>query len=139
MNSRDRIDGDTFAQSFTVNYGNPKWDYRFEWMLRTPKTGIEGRLDAYGVRQELIYKFNTKWSLGGRVDWMRRHTKSGLGYDRYSVTFGVNWKPTRWITVRPEVRYDTCDGLKPYNKPKDGSPGGRRDQVSGGFSTVITF
>ncbi len=139
MNSRDRIDGDTFVQSFSVNYSSAKWDTKFEWISRNPKSGTEGRLDSYGLRQELIYKVDPHWSVGSRIEWMRRHTKSGLGYDRYTITFGVNWKPTPHITIRPEIKYENCDGNKPYYKPKDGSPGGRRDRFTGGASAVITF
>jgi len=28
----------------------------------------------------------------------------------YAVTAGVNWKPMKWLNIRPNVRYDWVDG-----------------------------
>ncbi|MDR2705890.1 MAG: porin, partial [Planctomycetaceae bacterium] len=28
------------------------------------------------------------------------------GEDYFQITLGANWKPTRYITIRPEIRYD---------------------------------
>lgn len=140
VDTRTKDDWRYYIQSFVVGYKTGKWDYRFEWTLRNQKVGSNGRhFGSYGINQELIYRLNAHWSLGTRIEWMHRYKKSGDGYERYKITFGANWKPVKWLTIKPEIRYDHCDGNTPFNKPKDGSPGGRKNQVTGGVSTVIKF
>lgn len=136
--TRTRDDRFSFVQSFIIGYKHKRTDYAFEWVLRDQKTGSGGRLE-YGINQELIYKLTPEWSLGARFGWMHRFTKSGMEYDRYNLSFGTNWKPNTWLIVRPEIRYDISDGTLPFNKPRDGSPGGRKDQFSGGVSVTIKF
>lgn len=36
----------------------------------------------------------------------------------YAVTAGVNWKPLKWLNVRPNVRYDWADGARPFGNAK---------------------
>ncbi len=74
-----------------------------------------------------------------RIVFCLFYTEAGTGYERYKLTVGLNWKPTKWLTVKPELQFDYSDGTKPFNKPKDGSFGSRSGQVSGGVSTVILF
>lgn len=136
--TKTRDDTFDFSQSFIFGYRFKKASYTLEWSIRNRKTGGGGRME-YGLNQELIHKINSRWSLGARFGWTHRFTKSGLGYERCNLTFGANWRPNKWLLIRPELRYDFCEGLKPFNKPKDGTPGGRKDQWSGGISTVIKF
>ena len=139
VDTRTRDDWRYYIQSFIVGYKTNKWDYRFEWTLRNQKVGNNGHFGCYGINQELIYQHNARWSFGTRIEWMHRYTKAGMGYDRYKITVGANWKPKKWLTIKPELRYDHSDGTRPFNKPKDGSPGGRRGQVTGGVSTIFKF
>jgi hypothetical protein len=43
----------------------------------------------------------------------------------YAVTAGVNWKPVKWLNIRPNVRYDWVDGhsggvaYTPFGNGKD--------------------
>ena len=140
LDTRTRTSDDMFRfiQSFIVGYKHKRIDYTFEWTLRNQKTGSGGRLE-YGINQELIYRLNTRWSVGTRFGWLHRYTKSGVPHDRYNLSIGARWQPNKWLTIRPEIRYDLSDGTTPFAKPKDGSPGGRKDQFSGGVSTIIKF
>jgi Putative beta-barrel porin-2, OmpL-like. bbp2 len=53
----------------------------------------------------------------------------------YAVTAGVTWKPTTWLRLRPNVRYDWADGARPFG---DGnSLSGKLDQFL--FSTDMTI
>ena len=54
----------------------------------------------------------------------------------YEVTAGLNWKPTKWLNLRPNVRYDWVDGT-------NGSPGtfadGKTSQFLFSNDFTITF
>jgi hypothetical protein len=53
----------------------------------------------------------------------------------YAVTAGVTWKPTTWLNLRPNVRYDWADGARPFG---DGNAlSGKLDQFL--FSTDMTI
>lgn len=58
----------------------------------------------------------------------------------FAFTLGMNWKPVKWATIRPNVRYDWVDGT---NKATGGSyrPFGNNKQDQFLFSTdvVLTF
>jgi hypothetical protein len=34
----------------------------------------------------------------------------GSGSSYYAITAGMNWKPMKWLNIRPNVRYDWADG-----------------------------
>lgn len=53
----------------------------------------------------------------------------------YAVTAGVTWKPTTWLRLRPNVRYDWADGARPFGDGKALS--GKLDQFL--FSTDMTI
>jgi len=64
----------------------------------------------------------------------------GKNADWYTVSLGANWTPNKWLTVKPEVRYDwTKNSVDSFNYKK-GYPGDtKRDQLSGGMSAVVQF
>ena len=43
------------------------------------------------------------------------YSASNLGYgaDYYAITAGLNWKPMKWLNVRPNIRYDWAAGKQP--------------------------
>jgi hypothetical protein len=43
-------------------------------------------------------------------------TNSGSSY--YAVTAGLTYKPTTWLNLRPNVRYDWADGSRPFGNAK---------------------
>ncbi len=105
----------------------------------SPYTGFAA--EWYCVNQYLYYKLNCKLDLGVRLEMFR--DDDGLrvgGYGRrvsgspivpfgYAGTFwdisvGANWKPTANLTIRPEVRYDSFNGINglgfmPFNDGLD--------------------
>ncbi len=38
----------------------------------------------------------------------------GAGSDYYAITAGLNWKPTKWLNLRPNIRYDWAAGKQAY-------------------------
>ena len=152
-------DQDYFLQSVVVNVKpNKRWDYTFEWTLINNVRGeisiappfatidnipLARYSGSYGINQELIYRVNDKWAVGGRFEWMHNygclsyngtHLVTTADADYYGYTFGVNWTPNKWLLVRPEVRYDKVYG---GGNPFDAET--RDDQVSGGLSAVVKF
>lgn len=68
--------------------------------------------DWHSIVQYLMYDIDESLGAGLRAEWFRdqngvRYTAGEAGY--YAVTAGLNWKPLKWLTVRPEIRYDWAD------------------------------
>ncbi|MDO5581950.1 MAG: outer membrane beta-barrel protein [Planctomycetia bacterium] len=94
-------------------------------------TGLSKNLENanwYSIVNYLFYQINENLAIGGRFEWFKdegfrqyysqatRLTTpfSTLGYqvqgdNMFNVALGLNWKPTPWMTVRPEIRYDWAD------------------------------
>ena len=124
---------------FSQNLG--KWNYAAEWFLMKA-SGFSDALvryygydsfSRYGLTQYLTYKFNCKWSVGFRGEWM---SGSDLDVDFYAMTIGANWTPARCLVVRPELRYDWHHGA---NNPRIFNNGNNREQFSGGVSAMYKF
>lgn len=45
----------------------------------------------------------------------------GLGSDYYAITAGLNWKPLKWLNIRPNIRYDWAAGKQAYAPFGNGS------------------
>ena len=94
-----------------------------------------GKIAAgYGINNEVIYCLNKNWSLGGRFGLLSDNGFA-TGSEWYTVALGANWTPNKWLTVKPELRYDwtTNPGISAFN-------GGRsKDQFAGGMSAVVKF
>ena len=111
-------------------------DKTYNWATLTPNS-----LDAqwYGVNSHLYYDIKDNLSVGLRAEWFRDQNgfrvcspgrvaaaTNGAGYSYaapgsvsvcnaasyYEVTAGLNWKPVKWLNLRPNVRYDWIDGNK---------------------------
>ncbi len=101
----------------------------------------------YGVNTHLTYDVMDNLTAGVRGEWFRDQngfrvcspgrvaaatydangitgsyaadflsTCSAASY--YAVTAGVNWKPLKWLNLRPNVRYDWADGARPFGNNK---------------------
>ncbi len=131
-------DCDYFVHSFIIGFQpNRCWDYTFEWALRNNDYG-DGNFSAYGINQELIYKLNRCWAFGLRGEWMYENE---FDANSYEVTLGANWTPNKWLLVRPEIRYDYCDGndFGYANGNRAFDYGDSKDQFGFGVSTVVKF
>jgi hypothetical protein len=51
------------------------------------------------------------YASGGLGNYSVSNFGSGASY--YAITAGMNWKPMKWLNVRPNVRYDWADGTAP--------------------------
>ncbi len=60
--------------------------------------GIAG--DSTGFINYLFYEINAKWKAGSRYEWYKA---DGVSYNTF--TYGVNYKPTANLTIRPEMRH----------------------------------
>ncbi len=115
----------------------------------------------YSLTNYLFYQMTERFAVGVRFEWFKDEgltryasiptkwqTRSGIyGYETsgnnyYNLSFGINWKPTDWITIRPEVRYDwsdftltEVDGTKVYAYDS----GNKKDIVTVGGDAVIRF
>jgi hypothetical protein len=93
--------------------------------------------DWYSIVQYLTYAIDESLGVGLRTEWFRdqngfRYSAGEAGY--YAVTAGLNWRPLRWLTVRPEVRYDWADSASPaFNM------GTKDNQFLAGADFVIQF
>jgi hypothetical protein len=129
-----------FIQSVVANLQlTDRWNYVFEWTLENDKADTN-HAGYYGINQELFYKLNNHWNVGARYEWLHFY---GNGSDRYenikaadsvnSLTLGLNWKPTSYFTLKPEIRYDNVKNGNPFNDNTKGH------QFSYGMSGVVTF
>lgn len=93
----------------------------------------------YGVNSHLYYDIKDDLAVGVRGEWFRDNdgfrvcspqrvaaatnddngvrTSSAANFlatcqpaSYYAVTVGMNWKPMKWLNLRPNVRYDWVDG-----------------------------
>jgi hypothetical protein len=111
----------------------------------------------YGINTHLYYDVNETVTAGVRGEWFRdqngfrvcspgrvaaatngsgssfaaggNFTATCAAASYYAVTAGVTWKPTTWLNLRPNVRYDWADGARPFGNAK-------QDQFL--FSTDVT-
>jgi outer membrane receptor for ferrienterochelin and colicin len=141
---------DYFIQSVCFEWDLTKrFTYVLQYNLRNDSSE-EGNASAYGVNNHFLYKLNDQWGVGTRFEWLRNNggyfaNAEGEPFmgDFYQVTLGLNWNPRSNVSIRPEIRYDWCDGAKPFG-PSDtfggySSAGERSYQFSGGCGVVVTF
>ncbi|GHT19232.1 hypothetical protein FACS1894189_7930 [Planctomycetales bacterium] len=104
-----------------------RWQYGLEHTFGTEKNGAI--LDGWGetrgtarwlsLAQYLQWSWSERFALGLRAEWFQDKGHSRVqrspvslgnleytGQNYYEITLGANWKPTRYLTIRPEVRYD---------------------------------
>lgn len=116
----------------------------------------------YGINQYLMYDITDKVSAGIRGEWFRDHNGFRVfgpgrcvaatnatdnyacgaadvakypweGSNYYAVTAGLNYKPAKWLTLRPNLRYDWTDKTPAF------SGGTRSDQLLFTTDVIVTF
>ncbi|MCR5164971.1 MAG: porin [Thermoguttaceae bacterium] len=74
----------------------------------------------YGFSNYLFYCINEHVTFGARFEWFQdkentvvaggnRVTYSNTPANYFAWSFGVNWDPFTWLTIRPEIRWDYSD------------------------------
>ena len=125
---------------------------RLEWVVEQTfgnQAGSAGGMSAcwYGVNNEVFWKLNDCWKLGGRFEWFRdndgfivsgvRDGNPNSGFyvgDFFALSVGANWSPNKNVTIRPEVRYDWFNGVgMPFNA------GNGRDQLVLAIGAIVQF
>ena len=137
---------DDFTQSVVVSYKiSSRMTYNADWHWSDNKRyEPDARSRAYGVNQDLIYAVNQKWSVGMRFEWLYNRgglfdspdISGGEGTDIFALTYAVNWSPTKWFTLKPEIRYDWstyANGFKPF------ANGTSAEQLSAGCTAIFKF
>jgi len=127
-------DIDYFVHSLTATTQlGKRLRYVFDWSYNHSKIQNPAILntDQYGLNNELIYQLNERWAFGTRFGMLHYDDNS----EWCAVSLGANWTPNKWLTVKPEVRYDWTD--KPATPLFNG--GANTYQVSGGMSAVVKF
>ncbi|MDO4583020.1 MAG: outer membrane beta-barrel protein [Planctomycetia bacterium] len=100
----------TYVVEFTAG-----WDDRDYFCMET-LDNKHGR-SWYGVTNNLFFQVNSCLTLGTRFEWFRDCDNTIIdggygvasnqeGADYFALTFGANWQPLSWLTIRPELRWD---------------------------------
>ena len=108
--------------------------------------GTDDDAHWYGINSYLSYDVNDWFAVGTRMEWFRdengvrvgglysgQGARGGKSANFYEMTFGVNFTPTKWVKIRPEVRYDWAENTKPFD---DGS---QSDQLLFGVDAVVSL
>jgi len=119
----------------------------------------------YGINTHLYYDISDTLTAGIRGEWFRdqngfrvfapgrvgaatngdgssfaaggNFAATGVPSSYYALTAGINWKPLKWLNLRPNVRYDWADGARPFG---DGSPiTGKLDQFLFSADFTVSF
>jgi hypothetical protein len=125
-------------------------------------TGTPENAQWYGINQYLLYDINEKVTAGLRAEWFRDHNGFRVwgpgrcvaatnatdnyacstadtaaypfeGSNYYAVTAGLNYKPAKWLSLRPNLRYDWTDKTAAF------SGGTRSDQLLFTADVIVTF
>ncbi|MCL2303991.1 MAG: porin [Planctomycetaceae bacterium] len=102
----------------------------------------------YSVAQYLYLQMTDTLAFGCRAEWFKDENHSRVlgavpvnwveGDEYVELTLGFNWKPTPFMTLRPEVRWDWIEGRN-FPQPFKDVEDGRNSQFTIGTDLVITF
>jgi len=116
--------GERFTQVIQSNFG---WD-------RNTPVGTASWFGVYGLG---ILHLTREWDFISRAEWFRDvgGTRTGVNAHFSEVTFGLNWHPTPFIEIRPEIRGDFASrpAFGRNNLPTDYT------QLSGAISALFKF
>lgn len=120
--------GDGYSHSLVMDYSvTDKLNYVFQ----TDYLDADDS-ESYGVNQYLIYSISDCWGVGGRAEWWKND-----GASIYSLTAGVNYKPTENLVIRPEIRYQWDPGTT--NNSVITNLGGADGDAIFGIDAILTF
>ncbi len=96
---------------------NPRLSYTFEGLLGY-QDGVPdiGAAHWIGVINYLTCELLPHLSGTARLELFddAQGQRTGFAGLYTAVATGLSWRPLPWITVRPEVRYDTNDEARPF-------------------------
>ncbi len=148
-----------------VSQGDTAW--QFNSALPAGNLGQQaGLAQWYSLVQWVFWKFDDRWTGGARLEYFRDNNgylvylpyrnlaqagnpgfwSGGFAGNFWDLSFGLNYRPNRNWTFRPEVRYDWFTPNSGANKPFGrglgqgvGTAGDRLDQFYGGCDVVYQF
>ena len=62
--------------------------------------------DEFGIVNSLYYHVNNCLAFGGRLEWWKSDRFFQSSRSTYDWTFGLNYRPTANVVIRPELRND---------------------------------
>ena len=105
----------------------------FGWDRDTPV----GTASWFGLYTVGIFHLNCHWDVIGRAEWFRDvgGTRTGVNAHYSEVTAGLNWHPTKYLEIRPEIRGDFASrpAFGGGNIPRDCS------MLTGAISALFKF
>jgi len=123
---------------------------KLKWVLQHDNAvqEVNGGSDAqwYGINNYLLYTLSDTLSTGVRAEWFRDDDgtrvvglRSGYGGkgSYYGLTWGVNYAPASYVTLRPELRYDFKRSPKSSVGPFD--RGNENDQLLVAMDAIFKF
>lgn len=137
-----RLDADYFIQSLCFEWLPMKnWTYVCQYNMHNWNEIGGERVSAYGINNHLLYKIDDKWGVGFRAEWLRDNgvlaytdaRGNNRNSDYIQLTLGLNFSPTEYLRIRPEIRYDHSykNAMFAY--------GTKKEQLSGGFAVLYGF
>jgi len=130
-----------------------QWDINLRWrfeaegfthsrLMRRDINNDTGFSNGYNLN--LYYKFNERWSVGTRYEWLKAcntlfdlpYLTGGNGTEINALAFAVSWQPTYRLNFRTELRHDWTDynnGYRPFNA------GTQSDQLLLGGAMTVKF
>jgi len=90
----------------------------------------------YSLVNYLAFGINPRWNAELCVEWLRDNDGTRFAVEPgsyYEISAAANWKPSAWLAVRPELRYDWTEGPKPFD---DGT---RNNQLLLAIDAVLRF
>lgn len=125
-------------------------EYVFHYWSGVQEDGSFGGDNAnwYGIDQYVYHTINECWKAGARFEWFRDDDGTRVGLNRannpnvppyagnfYSISLGLNYRPTENLVFRPDVRFDWVDGVPtlPYDD------GNENSQTMFGFDAILSF
>lgn len=75
-----------------------------------------GDVDWSGIVAYLNFTFSDSLAATLRLEYFDdgEGNRTGFAGEYRTSTLGFTWKPERWLTVRPELRFDDHDGAAPF-------------------------
>jgi len=122
------------------------WVFEYVWGERSYTND-----EWYGINQHLLYKINSCWSLGGRLEWFRDNDGGQVGAWRegnpaqgpykgnfWETTAAIRWTPNEHLIARGEVRWDWYDADQPGG-PRPFDNGNKSDQFLYSLDVILVF
>jgi len=137
----------TYVFDWTYTQSRAKKDGEYLPRVDTIRTLGGGARYCYGINNEIIFQANKRWAFGTRFGMLNAYDITNYNWDLpegtkfYNVSLGANWTPNKWLTVKPELRYDWLNKGTLFNSRDNTLTNDMNSsyQFTGGLSAVVKF